>query len=372
MKSYNKNIALILSLGIMFSLCSCSKKTEETTTTETTAEDTTVEETTVEETTVTETYIPDLTEDEKIDDEESSSNVTLKRIEGTDETLLGYDNWYIIKKTECHTNTYIFYNENGSVVLGEEFGGFGFQIKDLDGDGINELISPCQYSADGANRLFVFRNNNGVIEKGRIGSSLSTPEYSEYYDEDQGKMIFDSTQGTFELTIDDFIFEKYEAEDKYYDYGNYRNPDEPLLGFTDWYSERSVSDYGYTYWYYYNKDGEMIAMQFGWNCELESNIVLKDLDGDGLKEVISICTYPANRSKRILIYRNNNGVIEEGATTDEYLSEKFGNGSELDPTNCNEYYDYETGKIMLWIKDEDNTTVELTIDDFEFNEFPGV
>ena len=231
MKSYNKKIALILSLGIMFSICSCSKKTEETTTTETTAEDTTVEETTVEETTVTETYIPDLTEDEKIDDEESSSNVTLKRIEGTDE---------------------------------------------------------------------------------------------------------------------------------------------PLLGFTDWYSERSVSDYGYTYWYYYNKDGEMIAMQFGWDCELESNIVLKDLDGDSLKEMISICTYPANRSNRILIYRNNNGVIEEGATTDEYLSEKFGNGSELDPTNCNEYYDYETGKIMLWIKDEDNTTVELTIDDFEFNEFPGV
>ena len=43
--------------------------------------------------------------------------------------------------------------------------------KDLDGDGVNELICNCIYGT-GAERVYVFRNNNGVIERGYLSYDL--------------------------------------------------------------------------------------------------------------------------------------------------------------------------------------------------------
>ena len=43
--------------------------------------------------------------------------------------------------------------------------------RDLDGDGINELIANCIYGT-GAERVYVFRNNNGIIEKGYLSYDL--------------------------------------------------------------------------------------------------------------------------------------------------------------------------------------------------------
>lgn len=39
--------------------------------------------------------------------------------------------------------------------------------KDLDGDGVSELICNCM-AGTGAERIYIYRNNNGVIEKGRL------------------------------------------------------------------------------------------------------------------------------------------------------------------------------------------------------------
>jgi len=43
--------------------------------------------------------------------------------------------------------------------------------RDLDGDGINELIANCIYGT-GAERVYVFRNNDGIIEKGYLSYDL--------------------------------------------------------------------------------------------------------------------------------------------------------------------------------------------------------
>ena len=54
--------------------------------------------------------------------------------------------------------------------IGERFGFNGPEAwsVDLDGDGVTELVCNCTGGADGVTRVFVFRNNGGVIELGRI------------------------------------------------------------------------------------------------------------------------------------------------------------------------------------------------------------
>jgi hypothetical protein len=40
--------------------------------------------------------------------------------------------------------------------------------KDIDGNGVKELIGNCQYGGDGARRVIVYRNNNGIVEIGTL------------------------------------------------------------------------------------------------------------------------------------------------------------------------------------------------------------
>lgn len=100
-------------------------------------------------------------------------------------------------------------------------GSFGYTIDDhvvdLDGDGVTELVCNCQYGADGAQRVFVYRLKNGAVEKGFCGSVYSTlPDYNnwgvngsgEYYDADADEFVlgYSTTRGAVEMAEKRFTY----------------------------------------------------------------------------------------------------------------------------------------------------------------------
>lgn len=100
-------------------------------------------------------------------------------------------------------------------------GSFGYNIDDhvvdLDGDGVTELVCNCQYGADGAQRVFVYRLKNGAVEQGFCGSVYSTlPDYNnwgvngsgEYYDADADEFVlgYSTTRGAVEMAEKRFTY----------------------------------------------------------------------------------------------------------------------------------------------------------------------
>jgi len=100
--------------------------------------------------------------------------------------------------------------------------------KDLDGDGVNELICNCMYGT-GAERVYIFRNNNGTIEKGYLSYDLwdstmfegITNMGSSYIQENYivetntFEIEYPTETGSKKLVIEDlnmFVFEKFVEE----------------------------------------------------------------------------------------------------------------------------------------------------------------
>lgn len=83
-----------------------------------------------------------------------------------------------------------------------------------------------------------------------------------------------------------------------------------------------VSSYQYMWHYYVEVDGEdvCVAEQFGYDGPEAWS---RDLDGDGVPELICNCTY-GDGAQHVIVYRNNNGVIENGGIRWSYYEEKFG------------------------------------------------
>ena len=54
-------------------------------------------------------------------------------------------------------------------------------VADPDGDGENELICNCTYGADGTQRVFIFRNNAGIIEVGSFDETRMAREIGHEY-----------------------------------------------------------------------------------------------------------------------------------------------------------------------------------------------
>ena len=96
--------------------------------------------------------------------------------------------------------------------------GFGDEryiyFKDLDNDGEDEVISIFQYSGDGANRVFVFKNINGTIAVGYYKTDMFKNFYSEEYDPEKEKILLYKWQDESEtlLTMDDFEFQTLDPE----------------------------------------------------------------------------------------------------------------------------------------------------------------
>lgn len=83
-----------------------------------------------------------------------------------------------------------------------------------------------------------------------------------------------------------------------------------------------ITPYLYEWHYYVEVDGEdvCVAEHFGFD---DPGSWSRDLDGDGVPELICNCTY-GDGVQNVIVYRNNNGVIEEGKIRWSYYEEKFG------------------------------------------------
>lgn len=83
-----------------------------------------------------------------------------------------------------------------------------------------------------------------------------------------------------------------------------------------------ISPYQYRWHFYVKLDGKdvCVAEQFGYDGP---EVWSRDLDGDGVPELICNSTY-GDGVQSVVVYRNNNGVIEEGTVRYSYYEEKFG------------------------------------------------
>ena len=108
----------------------------------------------------------------------------------------------------------------GYTPIGESFGyTIDDHVVDLDGDGVTELICNCQYGADGAERVFVYRldTREGYIEQGTYYPVYSAlPNYNdwgvnssaEYYDADADEFVlgYSTTHGVAEMAEKRFTY----------------------------------------------------------------------------------------------------------------------------------------------------------------------
>lgn len=93
----------------------------------------------------------------------------------------------------------------------------------------------------------------------------------------------------------------------------YADPISDILGFDDCYIKAEEQFKDFYNWKYYTKiNGEekCIAEVYGYE-EPTPYVNIKDIDGDGVAELICSCMAGTGKSK-LYVYRNNNGVIERG------------------------------------------------------------
>lgn len=108
-----------------------------------------------------------------------------------------------------------------------------------------------------------------------------------------------------------------------------------------------VGPHQYMWHFYVEMDGEdvCVAEQFGYDGP---EVWSRDLDGDGVPELICTSTY-GDGVQSVIVYRNHNGIVEEGTIRWSYYEEKFGwthlgeSGTFSRPT---EQYDPEQGVFI--------------------------
>ena len=239
MKHAKKLTAIVLGGSILFLMCSCSSEPEkkkddeitERTETERTerTERSETERTEREEDPEVELifgggdieYTIDPTAETIIDEYGVSQTALQSKNLGT---LIGFDDCYCEGYMDVigHCN-WTIYNGDGEEIACQ----FGYDCEDgpdcyaadIDGDGADELICNCTYGADGAQRVFIFENNDGVIEVGsfdetrmtqELGEELCVVAYNMFYDETSNSILFLYFSGAqYSIPMSDFTFSKY-------------------------------------------------------------------------------------------------------------------------------------------------------------------
>ena len=86
-------------------------------------------------------------------------------------------------------------------------------IQNLDGDGITELIVPHFYTADLGTDVFIFRNNDDVIERGvcKLWEGKTPFDSDMDYNDETGQISFVTKKDRVytPVTIEDYVFEEY-------------------------------------------------------------------------------------------------------------------------------------------------------------------
>lgn len=150
--------------------------------------------------------------------------------------LMGLDCWYTEEEMFPHfiVRTYYTMVPGSDTPLGiaESFrltDNLGYEtgdhIVDPDGDGVTELVCNCQYGADGAWRVYIFRRNGEQIERGEINRAMmkdlltdwkewGANSHIEWYNADTRmlEMHYDTGNGWKTVTVqypDHFTFREY-------------------------------------------------------------------------------------------------------------------------------------------------------------------
>jgi hypothetical protein len=156
------------------------------------------------------------------------------------------------------------------------------------------------------------------------------------------------------------------------------NPDDgkifpEILGFNDYYVKAEETTYGFVNRKYYTQiDGSeiCIAEVFGYVVP-GPEIYSKDLNDDGINELICNCIYGTG-AQRVYIYRNNNGNIERGHLSyDLWNSSLFPGISNQGSSYIQEKYIEETNTYEIKYPTEagEKSVIFENLDMFEFQEF---
>ena len=149
--------------------------------------------------------------------------------------VLGYSDYYVtVEQTMPGFIIQNYYTEVGSEekciaqIFGYTVPGPEVYSRDLDEDGINELICNCIYGT-GARRVYIYRNNDGVIEKGSLAYDLwdnamfagitnmgaSYIEENYIADTNTFEIVYPTEKGSETIVIEDidmFTFEEFVEE----------------------------------------------------------------------------------------------------------------------------------------------------------------
>ena len=130
-----------------------------------------------------------------------------------------------------------------------------------------------------------------------------------------------------------------------------------------------ISPNQYKWHYYVTVDGKdiCVAEQFGYDGPEAWS---RDLDGDGVPELICNTTY-GDGVNIVIVYRNNNGMIEEGSIRRSWYEEKFGWPHRFEGYPVEQYDPKQGVFTAIYTINGDPVTVEFDdgLEPFEFFPF---
>ena len=98
-----------------------------------------------------------------------------------------------------YLHSYVVQTADGPLTVAESFGFvLDDHVLDLDGDGVTELVCNCVFGGDGVSRVYVFRRNGDVIERGGVDyeklaltawDDRGSQSTAEWYDPTSGKVL---------------------------------------------------------------------------------------------------------------------------------------------------------------------------------------
>ena len=147
-----------------------------------------------------------------------------------------------------------------------------------------------------------------------------------------------------------------------------------VMGFDEWYGTCHTDEYGYSNWTFYNSDDEVIGEMFGWDCADQPRIFVRDMDNDGMNELLCADTFNADGADRLYIYRMGNGSVEEGYVDDIKLESRYGLEGQLCVMAYDEFFDEYTDSMYFqyYYAEQGDGIYEITYDDFTFNKYEYV
>lgn len=136
-----------------------------------------------------------------------------------------------------------------------------------------------------------------------------------------------------------------------------------ILGFSDYHVTVEESTPGFFIWRYYAEaDGETkcIASMSGYvGVEGDPEAYSTDLDNDGVTELICNTVYGTG-AERVSVFRNNNGVIEEGLILEKELGTQFNMSLLWGSGSISEKYDPAQNAFVVTGPDEDGNPMTVS------------